>query len=205
MGSHIYPGVKLVMEPIVKQKSILFPSLDSVSLSPMEKTIPPNPCSTPKLSNPSKIRNLWNSGKTQGKRYILGRDTPLNQVLTGWIIPFKDGVVFKHAQAYLEFNRRYKNTNLFLCIEWIIQNIENLLQNYGIQYADIFCEKIIALAQQPLVWPLLKEDLILCVANPDEIIEKMKDPALKFRNSAYSQQIAATLIQKAVRTWLKRF
>jgi hypothetical protein len=82
--------------------------------------------------------------------------------------------------------------------------MENLLQRFGIQYADVFCDRIIALAQQPLVWPLSKDSLTVCIANPDEIIEKMNDPRLKFKNSLIRKDLAASLIQRAVRTFLKR-
>jgi len=195
----------LGFEPLVRVPSLLFPPLDNVQPEIEEKPLPRNPRSTPKQSRIAKSRNLWNSERNnQRHSFVLGRDTPSDQVLEGWVIPFKDGVVFKHAPAYQEFYSRFKNAGISLCIEWIIQSMENLLQRFGIQYADVFCDRIIALAQQPLVWPLSKDSLTVCIANPDEIIEKMNDPRLKFKNSLIRKDLAASLIQRAVRTFLKR-
>lgn len=204
-GDHNLTGFKLAFEPLDREQSLLFPPLDNFEAEVEEKPLPRNPQSTPKESRIAKNRNLWNTERNnQRHRFVLGRDTPSNQVLEGWIIPFKDGVVFKHAPAYQEFHKRFKNSSINLCLEWIIRSMENLLQSFGIQYADVFCNSIIALAQQPLVWPLLKDNLIACIANPDEIIEKMNDPVLKFKNTSFRRDIAASLIQRAFRTYLKR-
>ena len=205
-NAFVNPGVKFTPEPIVKEKIILYPTLDTILPVSIEKPLPLNPPCTPKQSSTAKNRNIWNlkSNKSRHK-YILGRDTPDKSVLTGWVIPFKDGRVFQHAPAYQEFINRFKNTNLYLSIQWIIQSMEKFLQKYGIQYADIFCHAIIYLGQQPLVWPLKKDDLILCIANPDEIIEKMNDPSLKFKNKSYAEVVAAVVIQRMFRTWLKRY
>jgi hypothetical protein len=203
-GDHNVTGFKLVVEPVVRQLSMLFPPLDEVMSEQAEKSIPLKPTCTPKESVNAKNRNLWNT-KIKRHTFILGKDTPTQKVLVGWVIPFKDGVVFKHAPAYREFLKRFKNSNLNLCIEWIIQNIEKLLQTFEIQYADVFCDKILALAQQPLVWPLLKDSLMMCIANPDEVIEKMNDPALKFKSRSNSREIAARVIQRAFRAFSTRY
>ena len=170
LAGNVYHTTKLEHQSIVKQKSILFPPLDEIEPIYSEKHLPSNPCPTPNESKGAKIRNFWNEKTTSKHKYLLGRDTPEQQVLLGWILPFKDGKIFKHSPGYEDFYKRFKDSSIYLSLNWIIQNIEGLLQHYGIQYADVFCVKIIQLAKSSFVWPLRKDDLILCIANPNEVI-----------------------------------
>ena len=203
LDHHIYPcDMNLIYKPDVKLQRVVLPHHGFIvkpeSTGP-DKDPPQNPCPTP-VEHFEK--NLWNSYKLKIKhRIIQGTDEPEFKASAGWVLPFKDGFVLKEAPVYADFVARVKENECWLAMEWILGQVERFMQDYGINYADVNCDKLLLLCREPLVWPLRRTTILMCMANPDEIFEIMHHSDKRFDMAGLA--CAALVIQKSVRRWLR--
>ena len=125
------------------------------------------PCPSP--TQPSKAL-IFKNAKVQQKKVTQVKEVvdPLN-LKPAWTLPFKEGSLFRHATAYQEFEKKYKHAEYWLAIEWIISKIESFLTGYGIAYTDVSCAKLVKLSRDSLVWPIRKDQILSCMADPDEV------------------------------------
>lgn len=157
------PGVKL-MDPVSILSKNAHSNIedDDSSSSDYMGDIPTNPPGTPKELNPKFKRGLMEYDTIKKAKNGF-------EIETGCILPFQDGNPVMGKTDFLEFVEAHQKSEAWLAFQYLLSKISNLLKHYGVLYCEMNCDKLMRLAEKPLILKIRSHDLIKCMSNADRV------------------------------------
>ncbi|KAI8819299.1 uncharacterized protein EV422DRAFT_534273 [Fimicolochytrium jonesii] len=119
----------------------------------------------------------------------------------GPVLTVQGGKIVRHVPVFAKFQKSCEDN--WCAVEWVLEKIEDLMQQYAVPYTEIISTHVKELAQAPLGPHVDRNAILDCLVNSAEVQQIMTTDGQRFRGKD-GHNMAAGKIQATFKMWIMR-